>query len=96
MICGCYRHAWADVDYALHCKQAGIGVVEVEMVGTTNGHPFRPDPAGCNFRKRVSMLFDPKGWCIHDVWVYRRRNFGLIAAMVSCIHLVFHVLMGVR
>lgn len=94
MICGCYHHAWADVDYALHCKQAGIGVVEVEAVGKAKGHPFRPDPTGCSFRERVSMLLDPKGWCIHDVWVYRRRNFGLIAAMVSCIHLVFHVLMG--
>lgn len=96
MICGCYHHAWADVDYALHCKRAGIGVVEVDAIGKTNGHPFRPDLAGCNFRERISMLFDPKGWCIHDVWVYRRRNFGLIAAMVSCIHLVCHILMWTR
>jgi len=92
IICGEYRHAWADSDYALQCQRAGVEVVELENVGTTQAHDLRPSLAGLNLRQRWRSLFDPKGWCLHDLWRYRRRNWGLCAAIGSCAHLIVHVL----
>lgn len=90
-----YRHAWADYDYALRCRRAGIAWREVEgTVGEARRHDMRPDPRGMSLGGRWRTLFDPKGWCLADVWTYRRRNFGAARAVASCAHLVFHVLLA--
>lgn len=94
MICGEFAHAWADSDYAMRCKRAGVRVVSCGVVGRCEGHPNRPPLKGLSLRERWGMLFDPKGWCVHDLWLYRRRNWGVCAAIASCAHLVLHVLFG--
>jgi len=94
MICDGYRHAWADSDYALRCKRAGVPVVSCGVVGQCEGHPNRPSLVGIGFGRRCRMLWDPKGWCVHDLWLYRRRNWGLCAAVFSCAHLIAHVILG--
>lgn len=94
MICGEYHHAWADSDYAMRCKRAGVPVVSCGVVGECEGHPNRPSLKGLALRQRWAMLFNPKGWNLHDLWLYRWRNWGLCAAIVSCIHLIGHVLRG--
>lgn len=96
MICGEFHHAWADSDYAMRCRRSGVPVVSCGVVGTGEGHPNRPSLVGVGLRRRCRMLWDPKGWCIHDLWLYRRRNRGVFAAVASCAHLVGHVLKGER
>ena len=96
MICGEFAHAWADSDYALRCKRASVPVVSCGIVGTSEGHPNRPSLKGIGLGRRWGMLWDPKGWCVHDLWLYRRRNWGVMAAVFSCAHLVLHVLWGER
>lgn len=96
MICGDYAHAWADSDYAMRAKRAGVKVVSCGVVGRCEGHPNRPSLKGLSLRRRWELLFDPKGWNLHDLWLYRRRNWGVFAAVVSCVHLVFHVMWGER
>jgi len=96
MICGDYSHAWADSDYAMKAKRAGVEVVSAGVVGRAEGHPNRPSLKGLTLRRRLSLLRDPKGWNLHDLWLYRRRNWGCFAAICSCAHLIFHVLIGER
>lgn len=94
MICGEYLHAWADSDYAQRAKRMKVNVIDGGVVGTAEGHPNRPSLKGVPFSKRMRLLRNPKGWNVHDLWLYRRRNWGLCVALVSCAHLVFHVMWG--
>ena len=94
MICGGYRHAWADSDYAWHARRAGFTVVGAGTVGVAEWHPLRPDLSAMTLAQRWRSLFDPKGWNLHDLWLYRRRNWGVCRAMVSAIHFIAHVLLG--
>lgn len=96
MICGEYSHAWADSDYAMQAKRVGIGVVSAGVVGKAEGHPNRPSLKGLSLRERIGMLSNPKGWNLHDLWLYRRRNWGYCAAVFSCLHMMLHVLVGER
>lgn len=96
MLCGDYRHAWADTDYALMCRRAGIGIVDAGVVGRCEGHPNRPSLRGLPLLARLRQLVEPKGWNLHDLWVYRRRNWGLCRAVASCLHLMAHVARGER
>ena len=96
LICGDYSHAWADSDYAMRARRAGISVVSAGIVGVTEGHPNRPSLKNRSLRERLLLLKDPKGWNLHDLWLYRRRNWGYCAAICSCIHLILHVIQGER
>lgn len=96
MICGDYAHAWADSDYALKAKRAGVNVVSCGVIGKCEWHELRPRLKGKSLKERVRLLKDPKGWNLHDLWLYRQRNWGVCAAVVSCAHLVLHVLIGER
>lgn len=96
MICGEYSHAWADSDYAMMVKRAGIEVVSAGVIGHAEWHPNRPSLKGLPLRERIGMLSNPKGWNLHDLWLYRRRNWGYCAAVFSCLHMMIHVLIGER
>ena len=96
MVCGRFHHAWADSDYAMRCRRAGVQVVELERIGMTRAHDLRPMLRGVSLLGRIRFLFDPKGWCVHDLLLYRKRNWGTCAAVASALHLIFHVLKGNR
>ena len=96
MICGDYSHAWADYDYAMLAMRSGVEVVSAGVVGMAEGHPNRPSLKGLPFRARLRSLSDPKGWNLHDLWLYRRRNWGIARAMASCLHMFLHVVWGER
>ena len=96
MICGEYSHAWADSDYAMMAKRAGIGVVSARVVGKTEWHPNRPPLKGLSLKRRMELLYHPKGWNLHDLWLYRRRNWGYAVAIFSCSHMIAHVVIGER
>lgn len=91
MICGEFSHGWADRDYGLRVQKAGIPILSAGIVGMTEWHPHRPSLKGLSLCQRIALLKDPKGWNVHDLWLLRRRNWGLCAAVVSCIHFVLHV-----
>ena len=92
MICGEYSHAWADSDYACQVKRAGFVIVGAGDVGITEWRPLRPSLAGKSLAERWRLLFDPKGWNLHDLWHYRRRNWSVFYAVASVVHMAFHVL----
>lgn len=94
MICGEYSHAWADSDYACRVKKAGCAIAGAGNVGTTEWHPIRPELAGKSLLERWHLLFDPKGWNLHDLWLYRRRNCSIVHAVVSVAHMILHVMLG--
>lgn len=96
MICGEYSHAWADSDYAMMAKRAGIGVVSARVVGKAEWHPNRPPLKGLTLKRRMELLYHPKGWNLHDLWLYRRRNWGYVVAIFSCLHMIAHVVIGER
>ena len=96
MICRDYSHAWADSDYAMQAKRSGIGVVSVGVVGKAEGHPNRPRLKGLSLKDRWRLLRHPKGWNVHDLWLYRCRNWGYVAAVFSCLHMIVHVMIGER
>ena len=96
LICDQFHHAWADSDYAIRCRHVGVRVLELEGVGATRAHDLRPSLRGVPLFERIRLLVDPKGWCVHDLWLYRRRNWGVSAAVLSVVHFVFHVLKGER
>ena len=96
MICGGYSHAWADSDYAMMAKRAGVEVVSAGVVGKAEGHPNRPRLKGLSLRERIGMLRNPKGWNLHDLWLYRQRNWGCCVAVASCLHMIGHVIIGER
>ena len=96
MICGVYSHAWADSDYAMMAKRAGIRVVSARVVGKAEWHPNRPPLKGLSLKRRMELLYHPKGWNLHDLWLYRRRNWGYAVAIFSCLHMIAHVVIGER
>ena len=96
MICSGYSHVWADSDYAMMAKRAGVGVISAGVVGRAEGHPNRPSLNGLSLRERIGMLRNPKGWNLHDLWLYRRRNWGYCAAIASFTHMLCHVVFAER
>lgn len=96
MICGDFHHGWADRDYGLQVEKAGFEIVSAGVVGRTEWHPMRPSLKGRDLRWRLRSLRDPKGWNVHDLWLLRKRNWGVCAAVVSSLHLIAHVLLGER
>ena len=91
-ICGDYIHAWADSDYALRVEKSGFSIVDAGEVGTSVWHPLRPSLAGKCLAERFQLLFDPKGWNLHDLWLFRRRNWSIFHAVASVVHMACHVL----
>ena len=90
-----YKHAWADYDYCMKCKRAGISYCSISStVGVVESHPLRPSLKALSLVERWRMLSNPKGWCLSDLWTYRIRNFGFFSAVLSCIHMVVHVLVA--
>lgn len=97
VICGEFSHAWADSDYALRAAKFNVPIVSAGVVGkATEVHPLRPSLKGRTFRERMRLLRDPKGWNLHDLWLFRRRNFGFCKAVASAVHFVWHVARGER
>ena len=96
MICDKYSHAWADRDYGMHVEKAGCKMVSCGIVGETEWHPHRPSLAGLSLRERIAMLSNPKGWNLHDLWLFRIRNWNIFCAIFSCLHMTLRVLIGDR
>lgn len=96
MISGEYTHARADYDYAERLKQAGIPFYcSSQYVGVCH-NDFGEKMAGVRLCQRLQMLWKPGYFNLHDLWLIRRRYHGITAAILSCAHLTFIVIRGVR
>ena len=94
MISPDYTHARADYDYAERLKLAGIPFyVSSGYVGSCP-FDFNAKMRGKGFAERVSMLWKPGYFNLHDLYLIRRRYHGHIAAIASCARLIQIVLKG--
>lgn len=96
MISGEYTHARADYDYAERLKQAGIPFYCSSYYVGVCHNDFSEKMAGVRLCQRLQMLWKPGYFNLHDLWLIRRRYHGITAAILSCAHLTFIVIRGVR
>lgn len=89
-----YRHARADYDYAERLKHANIPFyVSSHYVGSCPCD-FESRVKGRKLGERMRWLVEPSYYNLHDLFLFKKRHYGLIRAMLSCAHLVFIVLKG--
>lgn len=94
IICDQYAHAWADRDYGMQVEKTGFKLVSAGVVGCAEWHELRPSLKGLTLKERLSLLTDPKGWNVHDLWLLRCRNWNVFYALASCVHMIVHVIIG--
>ena len=92
-ICGRYHHQYGDYDYGLLIRRMGL---EYYSSSHFCGHcPEQPERyfhlKNRKLFSRWSLLFNPKGYSLHDAFLYKYRNWGLFRALVSIAHVVYIV-----
>ena len=96
MISSDYSHARADYDYAERLKLSGIPFyVSSKYVGTCP-FDFVEKVRGKGLRERLSWLWKPGYFNLHDLYLIRSRYHGQVAAVASCARLIQIVLRGWR
>lgn len=92
MISNEYTHARADYDYAERLKRAGIPFfASSRYIGVCEGDYGRKF-VGLGLAQRVALLWKP-GYCnLHDLFLFRYKYYGLLRALVSCLHMMVIVL----
>ena len=96
MISGDYTHARADYDYAERLKAANIPFYcSSKYIGVCH-NDFDEKMRGKSLCQRIKLLWQPGYWNLHDLWLIRRRYHGITVAILSCAHLVYIVLRGVK
>ena len=94
MISPDYTHARADYDYAERLKLAGIPLyVSSKYVGACP-FDFAEKVRGKGLCDRISMLWKPGYFNLHDLYLIRSRYHGYVAAIASCTRLIQIVLKG--
>jgi len=91
----CYHHAYGDFDYALRLRKAGIPYyLGSKIAGVCPDH--NPDEGlySPSLSRRLRDLFLPKGRNLHDNFIYKFREGGLVRALASCLHVVYLVARG--
>lgn len=95
-ICGKFDHAWGDFDYAETLTDHGIPFFAASGAsGWCSPKRDEPDPLKNRpLFKRLHLLVEPKGYNLHDAFLYRYRHKGLFRACLSFVHVFFMVLRG--
>lgn len=93
-ICGDFYHGMADWDYGYMLKEKGIlKCCASHIVGVCPQQPERYfHLKDRNLIQRVKLLFNPKGFCLHDAYLFKRRHFGVLRGLVSICHVTAKVL----
>lgn len=96
IIHGGYHHQYGDYDYGLRVLKSGLPLhPSTRICGVCPQQPERYSHlAGKNLVQRIRLLWDPRGYDIHDAVLYKFRNFGMFRAMLSVIHVLWIVLRG--
>lgn len=93
-ISGDYTHARADYDYAERLKRAGVPFYVTSKYVGTCPYDFESKVRGKGLMERISWLWRPGYFNLHDLWLIRSRYHGRVRAIVSCLHLIQIVLKG--
>ena len=89
-----YSHARADYDYAERLRKSGVSFYASSAYVGVCPVEYRSRIKGLPLRQRIQLLWKPCYWNIRDLWIFRCRYYGIMRAIVSCIHLVFLVVKG--
>ena len=97
-IYGGYYHAYGDYDYGMMLTRAGIPqYCSSSVLGVC---PQQADRylhfEGRNVFQRLKLLYEPKGYCLHDAVLFKYRNWGCVRAILTGLHVVFKVLLAKR
>lgn len=96
MISGEYSHARADYDYAERLKKARISFYcSSNYVGVCK-NDFADKVCNLSFWQRLQLLWLPGYWNLHDLWSFKSMHFSKCRAMISCLHLVYCAIKGVK
>ena len=91
-----YRHAYGDYDYAIQARKRGIEVVKCSVVvGACRRDPSRYSRLdGKSLLRRIPLLWDVKGYNLHDGVLFKYRRAGIWGALASCLHILWIVIRG--
>ena len=91
-----FTHARADYDYAERLKVAGVPFyASSKFVGICT-NDWKKKMSGRTLLERIASLWRPGYSNLHDLWLIRSRYHGACRAVVSCVHMIFIVLRGVK
>ena len=90
MIFICYQHGYGDHDYGLMAKRAGFPLrISSDFCGICPEQPERYHLLNDHsLWGRMKLLFDPKGYNLHDAVLFRYRNWGVGMASVCIAHML--------
>lgn len=83
-----YTHARADYDYAERLRKAGVSFYSSSRFVGECQSQFKTKMRDKTVFQRISLLWKPGYWNLHDLWLIRSRYHGKIRALVSCCHLI--------
>ncbi len=85
-----YHHGYGDNDYGLMAARAGFGpYLSSAFCGVCPAQPERYRfQEGKPLVKRFKLLFDPKGYNMHDAVLFRYRNWGIGMAFLCFVHML--------
>ena len=95
-ICGEYNHQYGDYDYGWQLRKKGLEYYSSSRF--CGACPQQPERylhlKNYNFIGRLKLLFQPKGYSLHDAFLYKRRNWGVLRAILSVVHITCKVFIG--
>lgn len=96
-IYGGYHHQYGDYDYGWQIRKHGLEYyASSRFCGICPQQPERYAGRLSQYGvlKRMKLLFDPKGYSLHDAYLYKYRNWGLFRALISVGHITMKVLLA--
>lgn len=89
-IYGGYHHQYGDYDYGLLLRRKGFEFyASSKFCGICPEQPERYfHLKDRSLTDRWKLLFNPKGFSLHDTFLYRYRNWGVIRALLSIMHVI--------
>lgn len=93
-----FMHGHGDLDYGLRTEKAGIKrYLCSKPVGICPHQPERYlHLKGRPLAGRLKLLFEPKGYPIHDTILLRYRNQGVLRMLVSIFHILAIVIFAIE
>ena len=89
-----YHHAFGDYDYSMMLRNKAVDIyASSRFSGICPQQPERyAHLRDKGIWERVRLLFNPKGYCLHDAYLYRYRRSGFLRACLSCVHVILIVI----
>lgn len=91
---GGYSHGFADFDYGLTLGEKGCHkFIASKILGwcKPNYGITESKLRDMSLWKRIKLLWSPKGYNIHDAFIYRLRHWGVMRACLTAAHVLYIV-----